>query len=272
MEHSTEKKLKNLLDLQAIDSKIFEIKKVRGALPDEVQDLEDELVGYNTRLDNFNSDIEEKNKDIDDLKNKSSEAKKLIKKYKDQQMNVRNNREYDAISKEIELQELDSKIFVKKSGENDVKIEEINEQIKATKKVIKEKKLILKSKKADLDVLSNESQEEEKKLDKLKAKASKKIEPSLLLSYEKLVQRQRNGLAVVKVSRGACGGCFNVVPAQRQAEIREKKKIILCEYCGRILADVITEVVEEKPKKRTVRKKATTKKKVSAKKKVAAKK
>ena len=187
-------------------------------------------------------------------------------------MNVRNNREYDAISKEIELQELDSKIFVKKSGENDVKIEEINEQIKATKKVIKEKKLILKSKKADLDVLSNESHEEEKKLDNLKAKASKKIEPSLLLSYEKLVQRQRNGLAVVKVSRGACGGCFNVVPAQRQAEIREKKKIILCEYCGRILADVITEVVEEKPKKRTVRKKATTKKKVVAKKKVAAKK
>ena len=269
MEHSTEKKLKNLLDLQAIDSKIFEIKKVRGALPDEVQD---ELVGYNTRLDNFNSDIEEKNNEIDELKNKSKEAKKLIKKYKDQQMNVRNNREYDAISKEIELQELDSKIFVKKSGENDVKIEEINEQIKATKKVIKEKKLILKSKKADLDVLSNESHEEEKKLDNLKAKASKKIEPSLLLSYEKLVQRQRNGLAVVKVSRGACGGCFNVVPAQRQAEIREKKKIILCEYCGRILADVITEVVEEKPKKRTVRKKATTKKKVVAKKKVAAKK
>ena len=257
MEHSTEKKLKNLLDLQAIDSKIFEIKKVRGALPDEVQDLEDELVGYNTRLDNFNSDIEEKNNEIDELKNKSSEAKKLIKKYKDQQMNVRNNREYDAISKEIELQELDSKIFVKKSGENDMKIEEIKEQIKATKKVIKEKKLILKSKKADLDVLSNESQEEEKKLDNLKAKASKKIEPSLLLSYEKLVQRQRNGLAVVKVSRGACGGCFNVVPAQRQAEIKEKRKINLCEYCGRILADVIAE--EEKPKKRTKRK--TTKKK-----------
>ena len=134
---------------------------------------------------------------------------------------------HDLQKLEIELQELDSKIFVKKSGENDVKIEEINEQIKATKKVIKEKKLILKSKKADLDVLSNESHEEEKKLDNLKAKASKKIEPSLLLSYEKLVQRQRNGLAVVKVSRGACGGCFNVVPAQRQAEIKEKRKIIL---------------------------------------------
>ena len=266
MEHSIQKKLENLLKLQEIDSKIFEIKKVRGALPEEVQDLEDELVGYNTRLDNFNADIENKNNDIEDLKNKVKEAKKLIKKYKDQQMNVRNNREYDAISKEIELQELDSKIFVKKSGENEVKIEEIKEEIKATKKVIKEKNGVLKSKKEDLDVLSDESQEEEKKLDTQKTKASKKIEASLLLSYEKLVERQRNSLAVVKVSRNACGGCFNIVPAQRQAEIKEKKKIILCEYCGRILADVIAEVVEEKPKKRTKRK-TTTKKKATAKKK-----
>ncbi len=260
MEQNVEKKLKNLLELQEIDSKIFEIKKVRGALPDEVQDLEDELVGYNTRLDNFNEDIENKNNEIEDFKNKSKDAKKLIKKYKDQQMNVRNNREYDAISKEIELQELDSKIFVKKSGENEIKIEEVNEQVKATKKVIKEKNQILKSKKADLESLSDESQEEEKKLATKKAKAAKKVEPSLLLSYEKLVERQRNGLAIVKVSRGACGGCFNVVPAQRQAEIKEKKKIILCEYCGRILADVIPEKVVEKPKKRTTRKKATPKK------------
>ena len=124
----------------------------------------------------------------------------------------------------------------------------------------KEKTQILKDKKADLDALSGESQEEEKKLSTLKAKAAKKVEPSLLHSYEKLVERQRNGLAVVKVSRGACGGCFNVVPAQRQAEIKEKKKIILCEYCGRILADVIAEKVIEKPKKRTSRKKAAPKK------------
>ena len=255
-----EKKLDNLLKLQEIDSKIFELKQVRGALPDEIEDLEDELVGYNKRLEKFNDEIENKTKDIEDLKNKTSEAKKLIKKYKDQQMNVRNNREYDAISKEIELQELDSKIFIKKSGENEVKIEEINEQVKATKKVIKEKTQILKSKKADLEALSGESQEEEKKLATKKAKAAKKVEPSLLLSYEKLVERQRNGLAIVKVSRGACGGCFNVVPAQRQAEIKEKKKIILCEYCGRILADVIAEEVVEKPKKRTSRKKAAPKK------------
>jgi len=256
MEHSTEKKLEKLLKLQEIDSKIFEIKKVRGALPQEVQDLEDELIGYNTRLDKFKEDIDIKNKDIDDYKIKISEAKKLIKKYKDQQMNVRNNREYDAISKEIESQELDTKLFVKKSGENDQKIEGVKEEIKATKKIIKEKTQMLKSKKSDLDVLSSESQEEEKKLNSLKTKASKKIEPSLLLSYEKLVERQRNGLAVVRVSRSACGGCFNIVPPQRQAEVKEKKKIILCEYCGRILADVIAEIIKEKPKRRTKRKTA----------------
>ena len=259
MENSIVKKLENLLKLQEIDSKIFEIKKVRGALPEEVEDLEDEIIGYNTRLDKFKEEIENNNKDIDDLKLKVSEAKKLIKKYKDQQMNVRNNREYDAISKEIELQELDSKLFVKKSGENELKIEQIKEDVKETKKVIKEKTQTLKAKKSDLDVLSDESKGEEKKLETLKNKASKKIESSLLLSYEKLVERQRNGLAVVKVSRSACGGCFNIVPPQRQAEIKEKRKIILCEYCGRILADVITEEVKEKPKKRTKRK--TTKKK-----------
>lgn len=254
MENNTKKKLENLLKLQEIDSKIFEIKKVRGALPDEVQDLEDEIVGYNKRLDKFNEEIETSNNDIDDYKLKVSDSKKLIKKYKEQQMNVRNNREYDAISKEIESQELDSKIFAKKSEEKVLKIDEIKENIKNTKKTIKERNEILKSKKEDLESLSNESKEEEKKLENQKLKASKKVEDTLLLSYEKLVKRQRNGLAVVKVSRNACGGCFNVVPPQRQAEIKEKKKIILCEYCGRILADVIDEVVEEKPKKRTKRK------------------
>ena len=185
MENSTKKKLEKLLKLQEIDSKIFEIKKVRGALPEEVQDLEDELVGFNTRLDKYKEDINNTNKDIDDYKVKISETKKLIKKYKEQQMNVRNNREYDAISKEIESQELDSKLFAKKSKENDQNIEKINEEIKATKKIVKEKNQILKSKKSDLDVLSNESQEEEKKLNSLKNKASKRIESNLLLSYEK---------------------------------------------------------------------------------------
>lgn len=254
MENNTKKKLENLLKLQEIDSKIFEIKKVRGALPEEVQDLEDEIIGYNKRLDKLNDEIETSNNDIDDYKLKISDSKKLIKKYKDQQMNVRNNREYDAISKEIESQELDSKIFVKKSEEKLLNIDQIKESVKETKKTIKERNEIFKSKKEDLESLTNESKEEEKKLQNQKLRASKKVEDTLLLSYEKLVKRQRNGLAVVKVTRNACGGCFNIVPPQRQAEIKEKKKIILCEYCGRILADVIVEVVKEKPKKRTKRK------------------
>ena len=235
-----------------IDSNIYEIKKVRGALPEEVQDLEDELIGYNTRQEKYNDEINNLQQDIEDLTNKISNAKKLIKKYKNQQMNVRNNREFDAISKEIELQELDSKIFQKKSAENEIKIEEIKGEIKVTKKIIKEKTEILKSKRNDLDVLSSESQVEEDKLVKEKTKAAKLVENSLLLGYEKLVERQRNGLAVVKVKRNACGGCFNIVPPQRQTEIKEKKKIILCEYCGRIFADVIAEEIKEKkPIKRT---------------------
>ena len=254
MKQSIAKKLNNLLKLQTIDSNIFEIKKVRGALPEEVQDLEDELIGYNTRQEKYNDEINNLKQDIEDLKNKVSNAKKLIKKYKEQQMNVRNNREFDAISKEIELQELDSKIFQKKSGENEIKIEEIKEEIKATKKIIKERTQILKSKRNDLDVLSKESQGEEDKLVKEKTKAAKRVENSLLLGYEKLVERQRNGLAVVKVKRNACGGCFNIVPPQRQTEIKEKKKIILCEYCGRIFADVnVEEIKEKKPIKRTKR-------------------
>ena len=252
MKQSIEKKLNNLLKLQIIDSNIYEIKKVRGALPEEVQDLEDELIGYNTRQEKYNDEINNLQQDIEDLKNKVSNAKKLIKKYKDQQMNVRNNREFEAISKEIELQQLDSKIFQKKSNENEIKIEEIKEEIKVTKKIIKEKMEILKSKRNDLDVLSSESKVEEDKLVKEKIKASKRVENSLLLGYEKLVERQRNGLAVVKVKRNACGGCFNIVPPQRQTEIKEKKKIILCEYCGRIFADVIVkEIKEKKPIKRT---------------------
>ena len=252
MKQSIEKKLNNLLKLQIIDSNIYEIKKVRGALPEEVQDLEDELIGYNTRQKKYNDKINNLQQDIEDLKNKVSNAKKLIKKYKDQQMNVRNNREFEAISKEIELQQLDSQIFQKKSDENEIKIEEIKEEIKVTKKIIKEKMEILKSKRNDLDVLSSESKVEEDKLVKEKIKASKRVENSLLLGYEKLVERQRNGLAVVKVKRNACGGCFNIVPPQRQTEIKEKKKIILCEYCGRIFADVIVkEIKEKKPIKRT---------------------
>ena len=267
MERDVSKKLTNLLKLQEIDSKIFDLKTVRGALPQEVQDLEDELEGYNTRLDNHKNELGTINQDIDDFKNKISEAKKLIKKYKDQQLNVRNNREYDAISKEIEVNELDLKIFKKKILEKEEKIESTKDIEKVTKKKIKEKKLDLNEKKSELDTILNESKGDEVKLNNEKLKRSKKIEKNLLLSYTKLVQRQRNGLAIVKVKRGACGGCFNVVPPQRQTEIKQKLKIILCEFCGRILADVEDIVEKEKPKRKVTRKsKKTTAKKTTAKK------
>ena len=262
MERDVSKKLGNLLKLQEIDSKIFDLKNIRGALPQEVQDLEDELEGYNTRLNNHKNEMETLNQDIDDFKNKITEAKKLIKKYKSQQLNVRNNREYDAISKEIEVNELDLKIFKKKILEKEGIIESSKDIEKVTKKKIKEKKLDLNEKKSELDKILSESKGEEDKLINEKLKRSKKIEKNLLLSYTKLVERQRNGLAVVKVKRNACGGCFNVVPPQRQTEIKQRLKIILCEFCGRILADVEEVIEKEKPKRKVTRKtkKSTTKK------------
>ena len=262
MERDVSKKLGNLLKLQEIDSKIFDLKNIRGALPQEVQDLEDELEGYNTRLNNHKNEMETINQDIDDFKNKITEAKKLIKKYKSQQLNVRNNREYDAISKEIEVNDLDLKIFKKKILEKEGIIESSKDIEKVTKKKIKEKKLDLNEKKSELDKILSESKGEEDKLINEKLKRSKKIEKNLLLSYTKLVERQRNGLAVVKVKRNACGGCFNIVPPQRQTEIKQRLKIILCEFCGRILADVEEVIEKEKPKRKVTRKtkKTTTKK------------
>ena len=262
MERDVSKKLGNLLKLQEIDSKIFDLKNIRGALPQEVQDLEDELEGYNTRLNNHKKEMETLNQDIDDFKNKITEAKKLIKKYKSQQLNVRNNREYDAISKEIEVNDLDLKIFKKKILEKEGIIESSKDIEKVTKKKIKEKKLDLNEKKSELDKILSESKGDEDKLINEKLKRSKKIEKNLLLSYTKLVERQRNGLAVVKVKRNACGGCFNVVPPQRQTEIKQRLKIILCEFCGRILADVEEVIEKEKPKRKVTRKtkKSTTKK------------
>ena len=261
-EFSVEDKLRALHQLQVIDSEIDEIRTVRGELPLEVQDLEDELEGYNTRLNNHKNEMETINQDIDDFKNKITEAKKLIKKYKSQQLNVRNNREYDAISKEIEVNDLDLKIFKKKILEKEGIIESSKDTEKVTKKKIKEKKLDLNEKKSELDKILSESKGDEDKLINEKLKRSKKIEKNLLLSYTKLVERQRNGLAVVKVKRNACGGCFNVVPPQRQTEIKQKLKIILCEFCGRILADVEEVIEKEKPKRKVTRKtkKSTTKK------------
>jgi uncharacterized protein len=253
-------KLELLTKLQTIDSKIESIKKVRGALPDEVRDLEDEIAGYETRLSKFEDENAAFEQDIEDKKAGIKTSEDLIKKYTEQQMNVRNNREYDAITKEMELQTLEIQVAEKRIKEAYFRIEEKKEEIAGTKEKTKERSADLKAKKEELNTLLTESEADEAKLDKERKKASKNIEERLLLAYNKLRINARNGLAVVNVKRGACGGCFNVVPPQRQADIKEKKKIIVCEHCGRVLAGVDLEPIVEKPKaKRTPRKKAVAK-------------
>jgi len=259
MESTVAQKLDSLKKLQQLDSKLDDIVKIRGALPEEVGDLEDEIVGYQTRISKHNSEIDDQNDEIANNKNAIVEATKLIKKYEEQQMNVRNNREYDAITKEVELQQLEIQILEKRIKEAYANIEAKNEAIQDTKNSLEERTKDLASKKGELDNITTESQEEENKLLKGREKAAKSIEERLLLSYNKIRGNVRNGLAVVPVKRDACGGCFNIVPPQKQAEIREKKKLIVCEHCGRVLADV-EEVIEEEKKPTRTRRKAVAKK------------
>ncbi len=249
MESTVAKKLDALLFLQSIDSELDAIVKVRGALPEEVGDLEDEIAGYQTRIDKHNQEVIALDEEISNNKNAIKEAEKLIKKYEEQQMNVRNNREYDAITKEIELQNLEMQISEKRIKEGYYKIEKKKEEIAKTQEVFQERNKDLDSKKKELDVITSESKEEEQKLRTEREKAAKSIEERLIKSYNKVRANAINGLAVVTVKRGACGGCFNIVPPQRQADIRERKKIIVCEHCGRILADVEDIAVVEDDKK-----------------------
>jgi predicted nucleic acid-binding Zn-ribbon protein len=262
MESTVAQKLDALKKLQGIDSKLDDIKKVRGALPDEVADLEDEIAGYETRIQKFDDSVQAIKDDIEAAKQGMKESEKLIAKYGEQQMSVRNNREYDAITKEVELQQLDIQIHEKKIKEAEAKIEDKVKGIEETKTLHEDRLKDLDSKRAELENIESETTEEVAKLEKDREKALKKIEDRLAASYERLRGNVRNGLAVVPVKRGACGGCFNTVPPQRQADIRDRKKLIVCEHCGRILTDVEDEIVEEKPKKkRTTRKTTTAKKK-----------
>ena len=244
MESTVAQKLDALVKLQTIDSKLDEIKKIRGDLPEEVRDLEDELAGYETRVSKFNADIQGLEDEIARNKQAIKEAEKNIKKYTEQQTNVRNNREYDAITKEVELQNLEIQISDKKTKEALYRIEQKNREIEGTKSTLSERKKDLESKKQELDVIISESQEEESKLLKDREVAAKLIEARLLNSYNKIRTNAVNGLGVVAVKRDACGGCYNTVPPQRQVDIREKKKLIVCEHCGRIFADVEAPVID----------------------------
>jgi uncharacterized protein len=247
---SVAQKLEALVKLQSIDSKLDELKKLRGDLPDEVQDLEDEIEGYKTRQTRYETelkDIEEGNKKY---KEGIKEAEKLIKKYTEQQKNVRNNREFDAITKEIELQELEIQICEKKIKEGKENVNDKKDEVEKTNTLVAERGEHLDNKKKELNDILAESQEEEKRLLAEREKAAKKIEDKLLKYYERLRTSLTNGLAVVRVVRGAAEGCNIVIPPQKIAEIREKKKIVIDEHSGRILADVDMDSLDEgdKPK------------------------
>lgn len=252
MERTVAQKLESLMKLQTIDSQLDEIKKVRGDLPEEVRDLEDEIAGYETRISKFTGENAVFQEEISKNKGAIKDAEKLIKKYQEQQQNVRNNREYDAISKEIEVTSLDIQLCEKRIREATFKIERKNEDIEGIKRLLSERKKDLEAKKAELEVIISESQEEEDKLMIIREQAATEIEERLLYSYNRVRTNAQNGLAVVAVKRDACGGCFNRVPPQRQADIREKKKIIVCEHCGRILAEA-EQVAEQEPAPRTRR-------------------
>ncbi|TAG18996.1 MAG: hypothetical protein EAZ06_00500 [Cytophagales bacterium] len=250
MEQTVEQKLDSLIKLQIIDSQIDEIKKVRGDLPEEVRDIEDEIVGIQTRIGKYQEDIKGFEETISSYKISIKDAEKFIKKYEEQQTNVRNNREFDAISKEIESQQLDIQIAEKKIKEAVYKIELKKKDVETTSLVIESRKADLVSKKNELDIIVSEGEEEINKLTKQRDTAAKDVDARLIMSYSKLRNNYRNGLAVVQVKRDACGGCFNQVPPQRQAEIKERKKIIVCEHCGRILTGVEMIIVPEAPVKK----------------------
>lgn len=238
MELTIAQKLDALLKLQSLDSQLDELIKIRGSLPEEVRDLEDDIAGFETRIGKFQSEIKTLEEEVERNRVAKKDAEKLITKYKDQQMNVRNNREFDAISKEIELQSLEIELAEKRTNESQFRVRGKEEEIKTTQGALNERKEDLKAKKQELDQITSESQEEEKEIIKQRDDQATTIESRLLNSYNKIRGNALNGLAVVMVKRGACGGCFNVVPPQRQADIKDKKKIIVCEHCGRIFADV----------------------------------
>ncbi|RUA25086.1 MAG: hypothetical protein DSY76_06980 [Bacteroidetes bacterium] len=234
---STEERLIALARLQIIDSKIDEIRNVRGELPLEVQDLEDEITGLQTRIDNLHTEVDEINARIQERKIAIEDGKALIKKYEDQRMNVRNNREYDSLTKEIEYQGLEIELAEKRIKEDQYALEVKQEAIKQAQANLDERKIDLENKKKELTEIVSETERDEKELLAKSEENEQYIEDRLLAAYKRIRSNARNGLAVVAVERDACGGCFNKIPPQRQLDIRIHKKIIVCEYCGRILVD-----------------------------------
>ena len=259
---SVEEKLKTLYQLQTTLSAIDEKRALRGELPLEVQDLEDEIAGLNTRVEKIENEIAEFQSAMVQKRGEIAKAQSSIERYKAQLDEVKNNREYDTLTKEIEFQSLEVQLCEKKIKEAQEQVAQKQEDLEKNKAVIADRNEDLTHKRSELDEIMQETKEAE---ETLKAKAKEletKIEPRLLSSFKRIRKNARNGLGIVYVQRDACGGCFNKIPPQRQLDIKMHKKIIVCEYCGRILIDPelagvkTAEAVVEKPKRKRATKKA----------------
>lgn len=246
IEHTVKAKLTSLYALQRIDQRIDGIRNVRGELPLEVQDLEDEIEGLATRVQKFRDEIQHLETEISNKKIAAQESLELIKKYEAQQMNVRNNREYDSLSKEIEFQTLEAQLAEKRMKEFSAEVEIKIEMVNKVEEELAERRKDLEDKKAELNDIIAETEKDEKLLLEDSEKQKKIIDDRLLIAYQRIRENARNGLAVVPVERDACGGCLNKIPPQRHLDIRLHKKIIVCEYCGRVLVDdeIVKSIIE----------------------------
>lgn len=236
-ELTVEQKLKTLFALQTMVSEIDKIKTLRGELPLEVQDLEDEVAGLSTRIDKIKSEVDELKSAIAGKRVEIEAAKTAVDKYKSQQDNVRNNREYDFLTKEIEFQTLEIELCEKRIKEFSAEEQEKSIEVANSVAALDERQKDLDQKKSELEEIVAETKQEEERLRDKAKDLETKIEPRLLQSFKRIRKNSRNGLGVVYVQRDACGGCFNKIPPQRQLDIRSRKKVIVCEYCGRILID-----------------------------------
>ena len=262
-DNAVEQKLKNLYQLQTKLSEIDKIKTLRGELPLEVQDLEDEIEGLTHRLHKYEEEIERLKADIEKKHTDIDEAQAMMNRYQQQLDDVRNNREYDNLTKEIEFQGLEIELLKKKIGEAERLINAKTNDLERGRGVLEERRKNLDLKKSEHDEIVSETKAEEEKLREKSKVLEAAIEPRLLTAFKRIRKSSRNGLGIVYVQRDACGGCFNKIPPQRQLDIRMRKKVIVCEYCGRIMIDPelagvkIEKPVEEKPKRRTTRRKKT---------------
>jgi predicted nucleic acid-binding Zn-ribbon protein len=237
VDEAIERRLVALYTLQLVDSEIDKIKIVRGELPQAIQDLEDELAGLQTRIENFKASIAEQNDNIVKRNSEIADHKALIAKYEKQQDNVRNNREFEAINKEIEFQDLEIQLCERRNRDSNNKIKELEQHIAAAEQLIEGRQKDLNSKKEELDGIIEDTKKDEVRFREKSQEMEQYIDDYYLTGYKRIRNQARNGLAVVTIERDACGGCFSKIPPQRQSEIKMHKKVIVCEYCGRILVD-----------------------------------